>query len=83
MTREEAIEILSRPKSMKGVPAEILTAHDMAIKTLEQENILDKIRAEIDEQADRVYPYDISCSEGLEMALGIIDKYKAESEDKE
>lgn len=37
MIREEAIEILSRPKSMKGVPAEILTAHAMAIKALEQE----------------------------------------------
>ena len=45
--------------------------------------VLDKIRAEIDEQYDRVHPYDISCAEGLEMALGIIDKYKAESEDKE
>ena len=45
--------------------------------------VLDKIRAEIDEQYDRVYPYDISCAEGLEMALGIIDKYRAESEEKE
>ena len=45
--------------------------------------MLDKIRAEIDEQYDRVHPYNISCAEGLEMALGIIDKYKAESEDKE
>ena len=50
-----------------------------AIPTVE----LDKIRAEIDEQYDRVHPYDISCAEGLEMALGIIDKYTAESEDKE
>lgn len=40
--------------------------------------VLDKIKAEIDEQYDRVHPYDISCAEGLEMALGIIDKYKAE-----
>lgn len=45
--------------------------------------VLDKIRTEIDEQYDRVHPYNISCAEGLEMALGIIDKYKAESEDKE
>lgn len=42
---------------------------------------LDKIRDEIDEQYDRVHPYNISCAEGLEMALGIIDKYKAESEE--
>ena len=38
------------------------------------------IRQEIDEQYDRVHPYNISCAEGLEMALEIIDKYKAESE---
>jgi hypothetical protein len=41
---------------------------------------LDKIRAEIDEQYDRVPPWG---AEGLEMALEIIDKYNAESEDKE
>lgn len=39
--------------------------------------VLDKIRAEIDEQYDRVHPYNISCADGLEMALEIIDKYKA------
>lgn len=43
--------------------------------------ILDKIRAEIDKQYDRVRTYNLSCAEGLEMALGIIEKYKAESED--
>ena len=42
---------------------------------------LNGIRAEIDEQYDRVHPYNISCAEGLEMALGIIDKYAAESEE--
>lgn len=45
--------------------------------------VLAKIRTEIDEQYDRVHPYNISCAEGLEMALEIIDKYKVESEDKE
>lgn len=49
----------------------------------DKQMVLDKIRAEIDEQYDRVYPYNISCAEGLEMALDIIDKYKEESEDKE
>jgi hypothetical protein len=46
------------------------------------DDVLDKIRAEIDEQYDRVHPYNISCAEGLEMALGIIDKYTAEGSDK-
>lgn len=41
-------------------------------------NVLNKIRTEIDEQYDRVHPYNISCAEGLEIALGIIDKYMAE-----
>ena len=78
-------------------PQKDLDALKVAIKALEQEpkqyfpddvlncwigaEVLDKIRAEIDEQYDRVHPYDISCAEGLEMALGIIDKYKAESEE--
>lgn len=42
--------------------------------------VLDKIKAEIDEQYDRVHPYDISCAEGLEMALNIVDKYIAEED---
>ena len=55
---------------------------DRLCKALDNEGVLDKIRAEIDEQYDRVHPYDISCAEGLEMALGIIDKYRTESEGK-
>ena len=60
--------------------------NDFKFSEMQNENddrpILDKIRAEIDEQYDKVHPYNLSCAEGLEMALGIIDKYKAESEDK-
>ena len=47
---------------------------DLAIKALEQEPILDKIRAEIDN----------ALSDGMihkKTVLGIIDKYKAESEE--
>ena len=39
---------------------------------------IEDIKTEIDEQYDRVHPYDISCAEGLEMALNIVDKYIAE-----
>lgn len=46
-------------------------------KALDNEDALDKIRSEIDEEYDRVHPYDISCAEGLEMALNIIDKHMA------
>lgn len=55
--------------------AEIQKAYE--IGKAENIEVLDKIRAEIDEQYDRVHPYNISCAEGLEMALEIIDKYKA------
>ena len=91
MTREEAVQVL---RDWDGYfighsSDDVNGALNMAIKALsssEKPNkwidaeVLDKIRAEIDEQYDRVHPYDISCAEGLEMALGIIDKYKAESE---
>ena len=55
--------------------AEIQKAYE--IGKAKGSEVLDKIRAEIDEQYDRVHPYNISCAEGLEMALEIIDKYKA------
>ena len=89
MTGEEQLDWLYRLRSEIYVymPKEWLipmnNALDMTIKALEQEHILDKIRAEIDEQYDKVHPYNLSCAEGLEMALGIIDKYNAESEEKE
>ena len=36
---------------------------------------LDDVKAEIDEQYDRVKPYNIDVAEGLEMALEIINKH--------
>ena len=74
MTREEAIANLKL--SDKYCLAPFTEAVKMAIKALEQEPILDKIRAEIDN----------ALSDGMihkKTVLGIIDKYKAESEDKE
>lgn len=40
ITLDEAIEILSRPKTMKGTPQDILEAHDMAITALRQPEII-------------------------------------------
>ena len=40
ITLNEAIEILSRPKTMKGTPQDILEAHDMAITALRQPEII-------------------------------------------
>lgn len=67
----------------EAVSAEI-EIYDTVIKALEQEPILDKIRAEIEQKAR---PYEIggrgngkSIRYGLCVALQFIDKYKAESE---
>lgn len=40
ITLDEAIEILSRSKTMKGTPQDILEAHDMAITALRQPEII-------------------------------------------
>lgn len=73
-------------------------ALDLAIKALEQQNVLDKIKAEILDEAEYAYAdfdrykEDILHAEpdelpdddfryGLERAVEIINKYKAESED--
>lgn len=71
MTREDAIECLKRADITVGKEIKTKTAQalEMAIMSLEQEPILDKIRAEI------------MSKDGLEEALEIIDKY-IESEDK-
>ena len=66
MTREEAIvDIRDNIKPVVGGKS-----LDMAIKALEQENILEKIRSEI------------MMKDGLEEALEIIDKYRGEENGK-
>ena len=48
------------------------------------DSVIEDIKAKIDEQYDRVRPYNIDVAQGLEMALDILDRIgKAESEDKE
>ena len=86
MTREErAIQILKqRACCMECVVSnynceECDEAFDIAIKALEQEPILDKIRAEILNFKEKCNASDyLGCG-----ILEIIDKYKAESEDNE
>ena len=52
------------------------------MKAVDNGTPLDDVKAEIDEQYDRVHPYNIDVAEGLEMALGILDNIgKAESEE--
>ena len=47
-------------------------------KALDNENALDKIRAEIEQTADEEQKHDEKWSIGLRYAVKIIDKYKAE-----
>ena len=79
MTREEAIIILDceRPYGNCGCGAsieEIEDALNMAIKALEQEPVLDKIRAEIEQLP--------ITDTAIRLVGEIFDKYKIESDEK-
>ena len=73
MTNEEAIRLL---KTQRIDGDDLHKAFDMAIKALEQEPILDKIRAEIVELQKDYQEYGWVYDDALEL----IDKYKAEIE---
>lgn len=80
MTREEAIKEL---KFNKEDDTFVISdeALDMAIRALEQGLVLDKIRAEIVDLGQRTM--NDNRASGIWACRDIIDKYKAESEDKE
>lgn len=96
MTREERLELLKQIEKDIHVCSLESTLLDDAkscaihsvIEELEQEPILDKIRAEIEQEiiprnSDQ-YDHEAKWQNlGLRMALKVIDKYKLESEDKE
>ena len=80
MTKEEAVKIL---KSCEIVATtcdmkDYTEAMEMSIKALEQEIVLDKIKAEIEQIADEEQKHDEKWAIGLRYAVKIIDKYKAE-----
>lgn len=94
MTREEAINELKILKEEywddDGYGHETqqyddtITALDYAIKALEQELVLDKIRAEIEKLQKMCDTNDLnllSQRSAFGMALDVIDEYKAESEE--
>jgi hypothetical protein len=93
MTREEAIKLLAE---LKEYPDEIeQESLDMAIKALEQESVLDKVRKEIAEYGSIWVAYAITghsdrdienliegvLKQAKEQVLNIIDKYRTESEE--
>ena len=87
MTREEAIGTIKsecyifNPLNL-DMSTRINTALDMAIEALDQESMLDKI---IDEIMDTgAYEQEVNGNteflKGINYCLGVIDKYKVESE---
>ena len=80
MTKEEAIRILYVYSAVYLVDASHREAFDIAIKALEQEPILDKIRERI-ELEKLGYPPSAGYYKAIVKVLQIIDKYKTESEE--
>ena len=88
MTNKEAIKWLKKLYIRTDITDEYGDMEDMqpyeeavniAIKALDQESILDKIRAEIEQNAkdyDKIDDY--RDGRGFWLSLGIIDKYKAQ-----
>ena len=89
MTREDALDIFEDNFTVLNThghytEAEEAEAITMAIKALEQEPILDKISAEIaDIYCGQYCENPLTADAVREMALEIIDRYKAEGSDKE
>jgi Zn finger protein HypA/HybF involved in hydrogenase expression len=86
MTREEAIKQLSDAEHCLAGHGDLwdvdMEAFDMAIKALKQNSILDKIKAEIEQIEINGHIRDVECFRaGVNVALDVIDKYKAESEE--
>ena len=93
MTREEAINVIKsecyvfNPLNFDRSTM-INTALDMAIKALDQESILDKIRADSIARYPKNYAGEPelggnACEFSLNEILKIIDKYKAEMDSEE
>ena len=89
MTREEAINVIKsecyifNPLDFDR-STKINTALDMAIKALEQESTIDKLRDEIMDTG--AYEQEVNGNteflKGINYCLGVIDKHKAEMEGK-
>jgi hypothetical protein len=79
MTREELRDYVDEQRSLDNIPYHVYSALIDGIDTLEQEPILDKIRAELHATAE--FHDDGDCYLRDEWIDEIFDKYKAESKD--
>lgn len=91
MSKEEAINMLKQVNYIlvndddywtENTHKPLNTAFSMAIKALEQESIIDKLIAEIMDTG--AYEQEVNGNteflKGINYCLGVIDKYKIESE---
>ena len=86
MTKEEALKILKGGNERECTWPEYCEAYNMAIQALEQEPILDKIRAEVKRLQKMCDKNDLNLMaqySAFGMVLDIFDKYKAEIESQE
>lgn len=79
MTREEAIKEYVIP-ALKHTWNE--KVNKKVLEAIEQEPVLDKLRAEIEQIEIDGHIRDVECfTAGINTALNVINKYKAESEE--
>lgn len=89
MTKEEALKQLKEFRDYENLWDEVPEdALDIAIKALEQEPVLDKIKEDFINRYPKNYANELelggrSCVFSLNDILNTIAKYEAESEDKE
>ena len=81
MTREELRGYVDEQRTLNNIPYHVYSALIDGIDTLEQEPILDKIRAEIEARlCDVVSGYTDGYRTAIQGVLVILDKYKVGSE---
>lgn len=80
MTREELRDYVDEQRTLNNIPYHVYSALIDGIDALEQESILDKIRAEIETIIGEYNLDDYDYCSGLICARNIIDKYRKEHE---
>ena len=81
MTREELRDYVEEQRNLDVIPYHVYSTLIDGIDTLEQESVLDKVKAEVESMDFDFGDYYDHTDEIKEMVCKVIDKYKAESEE--
>ena len=81
MTREELRDYVDEQRTLDNIPYHVYSTLIDGIDTLEQEPILDKLRAEIKHFMYDINPSSSESDYACNYILQIIDKYNAETEE--